>query len=661
MITIFRFTNVIIFISMLFTSCSNPPLPENEESITPPPLTLPSSGSREDSSLSMRDIYFVIDESTSMTAKDSSGESCDSAGLRYDIPLFMAQILKNLSDQGVVNIPNFYLLLKDEQANSHITPTLITLDQMIEKLTSRRHDNPINSSVQPFDATKNPDALQSVFDVAKDEDYVFLFTDGDFRKDRASDDPHNSDAYDTSVKVSDLFANKNRNLKTFVFSLCSRRIESENNRFIKETWENIYNKKQAFVYGLDLSDLHDKTNVRIVIHKMLLEWLGDWNNRLEHGYAIRGWGWRIHEDIAPVKNVTPNLLRLRYGAISFSEGILPIDLTSQPAIRIQIDGLPPPELDTSFPAQIDDFIPPTERCGPHHLEFDSSAITYGTFYWWWADVPKIYINSNQPLILYNNNSDNYDFTVKVKSSLKDEFLKNINSGSDLNEFLSPCQQFYVTMDSNSIPLVYQGNGNLLLKNMSNPFVKGIIPLPLGNGIMPLTFSSEWLNDFQYDFSASLLNESKNVEVAKIRYYPIRRKDASPSVLDVSQGRKLIIHMDFFEKKYYPSLNSVDGISENAWQPTIQFKGDSCPLGLTIPATPPYQSTGGQSPSFDIKIIQIVESEIDIAINLDSYDNLKYCNKLILSWEKKPIGIEDWLSPPEIELICRFDNNILECK
>ena len=566
----------------------------------------------------------------------------------------VARILKNWVDQGIANEPNLYLLLEGDQRNAQV-PSPITPDQMIEKLTA---GNPPKGDVQPFDAAKNPDALQTVFDVAKDNDYVFLFTDGDFRKIRPPADPFNQNALDTSKKAADLFENKPQHPKTFVFLLCTRRIESKNNWFIKKTWKDLGDKQQAIVYGLESPDLHDKIILSDTISKMLSDWLGDWSDRSENGYVSHGWGWLDNGNLSPIVNVTPDLLRLRYGAISFDTGILPMDADSPPTIRVQVDRKAVPKLDTAFPDRIDDFIFPTGQCSSHDLEFDHLAMDDYTFYWWWADAPIFSTEATQPIVFYNNESENYTFNIRVGSSLKDkggEFLKPI----DLNEF-SHCLSFYATLDDKKFDLEYQ-DGKLLLENMSNPFSDESIALPNNNGIVPLIVQGNWSSNQQSLFFVSLLSQSEDTKMVRVRYYPIRSPSPPTPTPGASQEKtiRLQIPLDFFDEKYYPSSIFPQQAS---WQPLVVFAGTDCPPGLTTPATPPYPTPGGPAPVFDVKTIQVGESGLEITIDMDSTDKLEECKQLILSWDKWPSGIEDyWKAPPKIELTCGFTNNTLVCQ
>lgn len=651
----FRLAQLMIAGSLLFASCTPtppPPTPTPTPTSTlppPPPSGFPPR-STENPPLSLPDMYFVIDGSESMEwIKDSSGKFCDPTRLRYEIPLFIAQILKNWVEQGITKAPNLYLFLSDDQIPASITP-----DQMIAKLKYLL-SNPTKSSIQPFDAAVDPDALQFVFNAAKDNDSVFLFTDGDFRKLHPQNDPFNSNANLTSIEVTGLFQNKPKSFKTFSFLLCTRSLESINNQFIKSTWEKI-NDQQDTVYGLGSPDLSDTTVLSDTIFKMLSDWLGDWN-KSGNGYVTRGSDWLADGNISPVDNVTPDLLRLRYGAISFETGIL--------NMKVQVDGNAAPGLDTSFPEYIDDFIPPTGQCGLHKLEFDDlstpstppSPINH-VFYWWWADTPRFYIDSGQPLVLYNNNSEDYAFTVRVSSSLNTELLKNINN--DSNEF-SRCLRFYVTMDDKNYPLEYKGDGKLLLENMINLFVNENEPLPNGDGVVPVTFWGVWYVNSNSLFSVGLLSESQNTQIAKIRYYPVignRIPLSATPTPGVSQEIKLQIPLDFFEEKYYP----LSVFQPERWQPSVVFLGKDCSPSLTTPVPPPYpRGRGGQAPVFDVKTIQVGESGLEITIDMDSNDNLKKCNQLILSWDKWPSDIEDWQAPPPIELVCSFESSILECK
>ena len=649
-------TSFVLIASIILSGCGTPtptsqPNP-TESPPTPSPSPTPPPGSTGNPPLSLPDMYFVIDESESMMAKDPAGEPCDLAGLRYDIPLFMARILKNWGNQGIANDPNIYLLLEEEQKTAQI-PSPITPDLMIEKLQNRLSNppkgNPPKGDVQPFDAAKNPDALQAIFDAAKDNDYVFLFTDGDFRKSRPLDDPYNSDANSTSVKVAGLFENNRQHPKTFAFLLCTRRIESQENWFITRTWEDLEDldeNQQVIAYGLESPDLSDKEILGDSISKMLSDWLGDWNNRSENGYVTHGWGWLNNGNLSTIGNITPDLLRLRYGAISFDTGIL--------TTKVQVDGNPIPELDTGFPEHIDDFFPPTGQCHPHSLEFDQSALIDHTFYWWWGDVPKLFAETTQPFVLYNNESKNYSFSVRVGSSLMEsEFLKP----NDLNEF-SRCLEFQVVLGNNPFPLKYQEDETLLLENLSNPFPNENQPLPNGNGIVPLTVQGVWYSDGQQLFSLPIQSE----ETAKIRYYPVIGNRVPLSVTPTPSGSqeiKLQIPLDFFEEKYYPP--SIFG-EQSSWQPTVKFDGGGCPLGLTTPVRPPYLPTpGGLAPIFDVKIIQVGESGLEITIIMDSIDNLKKCDKLTLSWDKWPNGIEDLQAPPKIELTCTLITSSLVCQ
>lgn len=622
-------TDTLVPILMTSTIATLPP-----ESIGNPPLFLP-------------DMYFVIDESESMILNDlgKKGGACDASGLRYAIPLLIAQTIKSLSDQGAANVPNIYLLLKDEQEKAEI-PFSVSPDQMIDIL-QKRQLNPQRGYVQPFDA------LQAVFGVAKINDHVFLFTDGDFRKNRPDDDPYNSDADKTSVKVADMFEDKHTDLKNFTFLLCTRRLESQKNRFIKRAWEDIAEDQQSIVYGLDLPDLQDEMILDDTISKMFLDWLGDWGGESKNGYVSHGWGWLANENISSVNNVTPELLRLRYGSISFDKGIL--------AMQAQVDGVPVPELDNVFFEYVDDFIPPTEQCGPHYLEFDQSTQVAHSFYWWWADTPRVYVESDQPLLLYNNNSYEYKPIITVSSSLNNEFLKSINGNNDLNEF-SRCLRFNMTIDGDkNYPLGYVGDGGLLLGNVSNPFSHAKDPLPNNaTGDVSVTFWRTWNFNQDLLFSTRLLSKSQNTQMAKIRYYPAvgnRMYDQTSQTSSKSQGIFLKIPLDFFEEKYYPSS---DKFPESNWQPEVSFSGDNCPLGLVTPVRPPYQPSGGQSPSFDVKKIRVGDSALEITINIDESEKIRNCQKLILSWDHWASDIEYWQAPPKIELICNFES-VFECK
>jgi hypothetical protein len=606
----------------------------------------------ENPPLSLPDMYFVIDESESMEwIKDSNGAFCDASRLRYEIPLFIAQILKNWVDQGVANVPNLYLFLSGEQANANI-PSPIAPDLMIATLKYLL-SNPTKSSTQPFDAAfgaaNKMDALQSVFSTAKDNDSIFLFTDGDFRKLHPGADSFDSNANSTSIEVAGLFQNKPKSFKTFSFLLCTRSIESVNNRFIKDTWKDI-NDEQDIVYGIEFPDLSDKTVLSDTVSKMLSDWLGDWN-KSGNGYMTRGAGWLAGENIAPINNVTPDLLRLRYGAISFETGNL--------NMKVQVDGNPAPELDISFPESIDDFIPPTGQCGPHSLAFDFNQptpipTTDHVFYWWWADTPKVYVYSGQPLVLYNNTDEDYVMTVRVNSSLKNnELLKN-NIGNnyndnDMNNF-SRCLQFFLPIGGKDYPLVYTRNGNLQLK-INNPFASENDPLPNGTGVVPVTFWGVWNVDQKPSFSI----ESQNTQIVKVRYYPVVGSKASPTPgPGDTQVINLQISLDFFQKKYY----SQSIFPNESWKPIVKFAGNGCPPILTKPVEPPYPPSGGPAPLFDVKTIQADESGLVITVQMDSTGNLAKCDQLILSWDKWPFN-DDWQKPLDIKLTCGF-KNVWDC-
>jgi hypothetical protein len=606
--------------------------------------------------LSLPDMYFVIDESDSMIIKDSAGEPCDPTGLRYDIPLFIAQILKNWAEQGIANVPKLYLLLNDEQAKAQI-PASITPDQMIEKLKDR-HSHPPKSKVQPFDAAKSPDAIQAVFGMAKNNDYVFLFTDGDFRINRYEDDPYDPKAYRTSLNIIGLFENSLPHPKTFVFLLSTRRIESKNNWFIKQTWKDRADKQQASVYGLESEDFHDKTVLSNLISKMLSALLSDWNSGTNR-YATRGWGWFVPEDrnLSPVSNVIPDLLRLRYGAISFDKGILSMDANSTPTIRVQVDGGPVPMLDTRFPDRIDDFISPAGQCSPHELEFDDTAMDDYTFYWWWADTPIYSTEATKSIVFYNDENENYTFNITADSSLKgkgSEFLKP----DDLDK-LSRCLSFYATLDDKKIDLEYQDGGKLLLENKRNPFSDESTPLPYGNGIVSLAIHGNWSSNQQPLFCVDLLRQSENTKRAKVRYYPVigNRFSLPTTPTPVSQEIRLQIPLDFFEEKYYPP--SI--FPEESRQPSVVFAGNGCPPALTTPVEPPYRPSGGQAAVFDVKTIQARESGLEIKIDTSLIDGFNKCNKLILSWDQWPRGIQDWQTPPIIELTCTLTTTLAACQ
>jgi hypothetical protein len=522
---------------------------------------------------------------------------------------------------------------------------------------------PTRSNTQPFDAdfgtTGKTDALQTIFNAVKDTDSVFLFTDGDSRKlHPAVGDPLDPKANSTSKEVADLFKNKTKSFKTFSFLLCTRSIESNNNWFIKDTWNNINDNQKAIsddrkdmVYGLEQLDLNNKTVLNDTISKMLSDWSENWFSKSENGYVIRGSGWLVGGNVAPVSNVIPGLLRLRYGAISFDTGIL--------NMKIQADGNPVPPLDTDFPEFIDDFIQPVIGCGYHSLDFDFTQptpipMTDYVFYWWWADTPTIYVDSGQPLVLYNNNNEHYDANVKVSSSLNNEFLKNINgntySDNDLNNF-SRCLRFYVPINGQNYPLEYKGDGNLLL-SIINPFAAESVPLPNGNGNVPVTFLGVWNGDSNPLFSI----ESQNTNMVKIRYYPV---ESSTSISTPTPGISpeiLKIPLDFFHAKYYPQTI----FPNESWQPAVKFAGNGCPPILMQPVEPPYPPGGGPEVIYDVKTIQAspsVESELDVTIYMDENSNVAKCDQLSLSWTKWTAD-DDWKKPDDINLGCNLKTFLL---
>ncbi len=668
-----RALSIVLIVFVFVNSCGptptptpTPPYPNVPVPIPyVPPSNLPELTTP--SPLPFPDMYFVIDESGSMTGDDSAGKSCDPDKLRYKIPLFMASILKELSDQDVANVPKIHLLLKDEQQYLQIRNP-ISPAQAVVKLGDR-YSSPQSSYIQPFDAGKNPDALEFVLSTAKENDYIFLFTDGDFRKDRYRDDPYDQNASDTANKVDGLFENKDENINTFIFLLCTRRIESANNRFMKKTWENIDYRKQAVMYGYDLDDFSKKENLSVAISSMLSDWLGSWDKDEKNGYLTSGWGWYDAKDLPPVRNLNPGLVRLRYGAISFDN--LPVPPNQQSTMQILLDGKIPP-IDNKFFGYVNDFIPPEKRCGPHLLEFDKTTLDEYTFYWWWADIPELFAEASSPLILYNDDEiKNYFFDVRAGSSLvKEEFLKS----GDLDNYFRCFEELWINLGDKAFPLEYQTDdqmndqteGKLLLKNISNSFRDMDQPLPNGNGSVPLKVQGAWRTDGEkwLFFAPIQILSEKN---AKIRYYPVIGNNAPLSTTptptqESSQEIKLqIIPLDFLDAKFYPSE-----FLPESWLPTVQFDGNEndCPPGLTTPVQPPYlPPSGGQYPSFNVQTIQVGESGLEITSDKYSNDDLKKCNKLILSWDKWPRSIEDWQAPPKIELVCSFDGfeSIFGCK
>ena len=93
-------TSFVLIASIILSGCGTPtptsqPNPTESTptpSPSPSPSPTPPPGSIGNPPLSLPDMYFVIDESESMMAKDPAGEPCDLGLLRYDIPLFMARI-----------------------------------------------------------------------------------------------------------------------------------------------------------------------------------------------------------------------------------------------------------------------------------------------------------------------------------------------------------------------------------------------------------------------------------------------------------------------------------------------------------------------------------------------------------------------------------------
>ncbi|MDP1614596.1 MAG: hypothetical protein Q8L68_02255 [Methylococcales bacterium] len=616
--TLFKFSNIMIFVCLLFVSCSGQEPSKTEEpavseSATPmptPTLVPLAPPSISPGSLPLPPIYIAIDESTSMKK-----DNCDVNYYRYKVPSFLLNVVKSLGDEfkPIDGSPTPNLMLM-EGAKSTDRPRLVSGDDAIIKIKTlievkdqRSFEN--HPFIPVLDEYKSNLSQSS-------QSILFFFTDGDFTG-LKSVNPKTL-ANDVIRQFRDIHT-EFPNAKIHIFIMCAGRFENALSGIdysdIKDTWKYISTSEYATVHGLGLDQdkMISNDSEKGTFLKQLLETVfrdQGWPENSDPS-PENNWGWGFqNQEIDRFVYLYPPTVRLKYDMVSFDEN------AAHPSVLL--DGS---VLDRSF-------VPPAKECGLHEFRITNSPPL--TFYWWQADIPQFSLENlswqlddprfslapaSSPIVFYNE----YPSSINVNIVLKSMWDKSIlpNTSSLLN--YSQCMTFQARVNGGDWTDM-DSSGKFILAN----HLRGS-----PNELINIEYRSMWDEEIQTNVHTSS---------AQARYFPEYRSGSMNSNLFGASNVKFMLAFDFLAEDYYPQGH---GYHSNS-----RFTDDDC-----------QNNSPGSGPITHGFTWDIESSRQEATVELflqGKVEEWKKCENFEINHTSNlPAGV-GWIDPDKIKVMCKLN-------
>ncbi len=558
-------------------------------------------------------IFMMVDNSQSMVQDDLGPiKPCDSSqNLRYRLPLMMLNLFDEWKNSAVIN--NYSVGLRFIQQNNVSGPIN---DANVQVTLSNQLKGGWSGSPE---GSSQIGAGFSILagDLQGNDEFAFVFTDGDFRVNRPSGGV-NTDDMGLLKQSLDNIVSQNKKVHIQVVLLCSERLDSES----KQEWSDINDSSKykdiLKIYGLgdNRIDGNESSFYRLFFNDFLTA--TGFANGPDQGWSIsslvdRGWGLVLNPPLQtppPTSIETPYSIDIPPHTLRLKQGIITLSGNND-EIHSYLDGKDAPS----------DFalVSPNTNCEKHTLAYYD--LTEPAIYWWNVERPRFELNKLDDLVITNDRGE-FDAPINVFSASGEDVTAQMqNMWSDWEK----CIDFY-PLDAYPDMALEKMPWSIHLKaedfSASEPFVDSKM----------FTIVGTW---DKYSLSLPVSGKEKYFRV----YYP------TLSVNSVSAGAtppatlppkifQIAVPLNFIGEELYPAQ------LRNYILPRVYFPDDDCPFSNSSGYPVPSETFLGIATSMNGNNLTITFAGSDLKV-------IAKCQDMDLKWKWNNLG--EWKTPPDIRL------------